>query len=193
MTVTEFARIIHILDKISKKNKAFRKFTNCKNPLTKEHLNEEYKSIKNELITLTQQSKKDYLNQYFTHNTKNLQKGIKEIVNIKTKMHTFPTCIIDNKKTITNPKDIADSFNKYYTSVAEDILCKRKYEGNTQHTTYLNNPIEGTYAIYDCTQSEIENIISSFNPRKATEPNSIPSDILQILKKRYKLPSICHI
>ena len=33
-----------------------------------------------------------------------------------------------NQKTITNPKDIADSFNKYYTSVAEDILCKRKYE-----------------------------------------------------------------
>ena len=36
-------------------------------------------------------------------------------------MHTSPTCIIENKKTITNPKDIADSFNKYYTSMAEDM------------------------------------------------------------------------
>ena len=68
-----------VLDKISKKNKAFRKFTNCKNPLTKEHLNEEYKSIKNELTTLTRQSKKDYYNQYFTDNTKNLKKSDKAL------------------------------------------------------------------------------------------------------------------
>ena len=55
-------------------------------------------------------------------------------------------------------------------------------------STQPNNPIESTFAIYDCTQSEIENIINSFNPRKATGPNSIPSDILQVLKKDISYP-----
>ena len=73
---------------------------NCKNPLIKEQLNTEFKAIQNEITTLTRQSKKDYYNRYFTANTKNLQKfwkGIKEIINIKTKNHSHPTCIIENK------------------------------------------------------------------------------------------------
>ena len=76
--------------------------------------------MKYEITSLVRQSKKDYYNQYFTENTKNLQKnwqGIKEIIKVKTKNHNSPTCIIENNKTITNPKEIAESFNKYYTSV----------------------------------------------------------------------------
>ena len=145
----------------------------CKDPLTKERLNTEFKYLKNEITALIRQSKKDYYNQYFTTNTNNLQKiwkGIKEIINIKSKNHSHPTCILENKKTITNPKEIADSFNKYYTSVASDILNNRKYEGIKQHTDYLGNPLQTTFAIYECEQLEIENIISSFNPRKTAGP-----------------------
>ena len=39
---------------------------------------------------------------------------------------------------ITDPSKIADTFNNYYTSVADDILQERKYEGNKQHSDYLN-------------------------------------------------------
>ena len=52
----------------------------------------------------------------------------------------------------------------------------------------MKNPIEATFAIYECDEVEIENIISSLNPRKATGPNSIPSDILHILKKYISYP-----
>ena len=37
-------------------------------------------------------------------------------------------------------------------------------------------------ATFACDQLEIINIINSLNPRKTTGPNSIPSDILQLLK-----------
>ena len=58
----------------------------CKDPIRKETLNRKFKEIKNEITNLTRQSKKNYYNQYFTENSKNLQKmwrGIKEIINIK--------------------------------------------------------------------------------------------------------------
>ena len=160
----------NILEKINKKNKAFRKYMNCRNEPIKEQLNREYKVIKNEITTLTRQSKKDYYNRYFTENTNNLQKiwkGIKEIINIKTKNYTsHPTCILDNNTTITDPRKIADTFNNYYTSVADDILQERKYEGNKQHSDYLSNPIAATFAIYECDQLEVEHIISSLNKKK---------------------------
>ena len=52
----------------------------------------------------------------------------------------------------------------------------------------MRNPVEATFAIYECDQLEIENIISSLNPKKAIGPNSIPSDILHLLKKDISYP-----
>ena len=132
-----------LLDKIEKKKKTFRKYMSSKgNPEVKEYLKTNYKNIKNEITNLTRQSKKDYYKQYFTENTENLQKiwkGIREIINIKSKNYTQPTCIIEKNQTITEPKQIADSFNKYYASVAEEIIKERKYEGNKSHTEYLSH------------------------------------------------------
>ena len=180
-----------ILNKINCKNKTFDKLRKCKNPDTKLRLTEEYKNQKNTLTNITRQSKKEYYNQYFTENASNLQKiwkGIKEIINIKSKNYTQPTCIIDNGKTLTEPKDIANSFNKYYASIAEDILKKRKYNGNKSFADYLQNPSEQTFALFDCTEIEIANIISIFNPKKATGPCSIPTTILQLLKHEISYP-----
>ena len=63
-----------ILEKINKKNKAFKQYMNCKDPLIKEQLKTEFKALKNEITTLTRQSKNDYYNQYFTTSTKNLER-----------------------------------------------------------------------------------------------------------------------
>ena len=107
-----------ILDKIDKKDRVFRKYMNCKDPHRKEVLNTEYKTLKHEITSLSRQNKKEYYSQYFTANTKNLQKiwkGIKEIINIKTKNLASPTCITENNRTITDPKEIANTFNNYYT------------------------------------------------------------------------------
>ena len=169
-----------ILYKIEKKNKAFRKYMNYKgNPQIKQQLNIEYRN------------KKHYYKQYFTENAENLHKiwkGIKEIINIKSKNYAHPTCIIEKNKTITEPKQIANTFNKYYASVAEEILQERKYEGNKSYSDYLLNPSEQTIAVYECDNIEIENIIQSLNPKKAIGPNSIPTDILHFLKTQISLP-----
>ena len=168
----------------------------CKDPIRKETLNRKFKEIKNEITNLTRQSKKNYYNQYFTENSKNLQKIWRGIniniininINIKSTNYMYPTCIIENNKTITDPKEIADSFNNYYTSIADDILEARSYEGNKHHREYLSTPLANTFAVIECDHTEVENIINSFNPRKATGPNSIPTDILHMLKKDISHP-----
>ena len=53
--------------------------------------------------------------------------------------------------------------------------------------TLSTQPIEGTFAIYDCTQSEIENIIS-IQSQKSNRTKQHTPDILQILKKDRSYP-----
>ena len=67
----------------------------------KEHLKTNYKNIKKEITNITRASKKDYYKQYFTENAENLQKiwkGIKEIINIKSKNYTQPIYMHNRKE-----------------------------------------------------------------------------------------------
>ena len=93
----------------------FKKYRECKNSVTKANLLKEYKILKNNLVSETRQSKKDYYAKYFTEHKDNLQKtwqGIKEVINIKSKSYIQPTCVIDeNKATVINPPKIAHTFN----------------------------------------------------------------------------------
>ena len=74
-----------------------------------------------------------YYKKYFSDNKENLRKvwiGIKEIINVKSKSFDQPTTIQAGNTVVTDPKDVANEFNSYFTSIADDILGKRKYEGN---------------------------------------------------------------
>ena len=93
-----------------------------------------------------------------------------------------------NVKTITNPKDIANAFNLHYTTVADKILQKRKYNGNKSYLAYLKNPISKTFRLKPTSPSEIEEIISKIDTTKATGPNSIPQEILKSIKKSIAIP-----
>ena len=68
-------------------------------------------------------SKQAYYDRYFERiwsNIKNTWKGIKSLISLKIVASNVPTALsIDNGDTITNPYDIANTFNNYFTSIAE--------------------------------------------------------------------------
>ena len=74
-------------------------------------------------------------------------------------------------KNVSNPNEIANSFNKYFTSIADDILKKRKYEGHTSFREYLLNSMNQSFVIYNCHKDDIKNIIPSYNINKGNGPN----------------------
>ena len=67
--------------------------------------------------------KQAYYDKYFErnwNNIKNTWKRIKSLISLKTVASNVPTVLSpDNGKTITNPYDIANFFNNYFTSIAE--------------------------------------------------------------------------
>ena len=54
------------------------------------------------------------------NNIMNTWKGIKSLISLKTVASNVPTALpLDNDNTITNPYDIANTFNNYFASISE--------------------------------------------------------------------------
>ena len=118
---------------MSVKNKLFVNFINKKDPILKEELHTNYKKYRNLLPTLMKRSKQVYFDKYFEYkifwnNIKNTWKGIKSLITLKYVASNVPNVLsLANGDTITNPYDIAHTFNDYLTSVAETTKKSIKY------------------------------------------------------------------
>ena len=176
-----------IIRKIKLKSKTYEKYVKCKKIQgnLRNILFTEYKSLKNEINSLLRESKKEFYNRYFTRNKKDLRKtwmGIKEIINLKSSKASTPSFVKDANSIHNDDITIANCFNNYFTSIADKILKDRKYLGSKTHRDYLKNPLPNSFVIRECDRLEVENLISSIDKRKSTGPNSIPTDILIMLK-----------
>ena len=76
-------------------------------------------------------SKQAYYNKYHLTNWNNIKrtwKGTKSLISLKTVACSVPTVLSrDNGNTITNPHDIAKTFNNYIASVVGTTKNKTKY------------------------------------------------------------------
>ena len=115
---------------ISVKNKLLTNFINKKDPILKEEFHTKYKIYRNLLSTLMKKSKQAYYDKYFErnwNNIKNTWKGIKSFISPKTVASSIPTLLsLDNGDTITNPYDIANTFNNHFASIAETTKKRHK-------------------------------------------------------------------
>ena len=171
---------------ISVKNKLLKNFINKKDPVLKEEFHTNKKKYRNLLSTLLKKSKQVYYDKYFDknwNNIKNTWKGIKSLISLKTIASNIPTVLsLDNGDTVTNPYDIANTFNNYFASIAETTKKTIKYS-HKHFSDYLSNENSSTIFLQPTDKEEIANIISSLNSNKASGPNSIPYRILFLLRK----------
>ena len=73
-----------------------------------------------------------------------------------------PISLIDEGKTITNPKNIAKHFNKFFKEIGTNIKNKISFT-KKYYTDYLLNPNKETFLITLTTDEEIPDIISDLN------------------------------
>ena len=94
----------------------------------------------------------------------------------------MPRTISQGENLITNPYDIANIFNNYFSSVADTAKENIKYS-HEHFSDYLNNQSKNSIFIQPNDSQEIANVISTLNMNKSIGPNSIPYKILNLLKK----------
>ena len=170
-----------IITSIKKRNNIRSRFLRAKSIENRTLLESQFKLYRNLLVTLIRKSKENHFRSFFSENTKNLRetwKGIRNIIEIKSKGDSFPTCILENGSSITDPIRIANKFNSYFTSIAHNIQSKI-HSSHTNFTKYLKEPNMHNFFISPTSRFEVFNLISKLKTRKASGPNSIPTVILK--------------
>ena len=88
--------------------------------------------------------------------------------------------ITEDNISFTNPKDIADAFNNYFSNVATGIKSSIKYSRN-RFFDFLPQININSFFINPTDKTEIKNIILFLDTLKTIGPNSIPTKILKLL------------
>ena len=171
-----------ILSAIKNKDKLYKKFLKSKETDNKNMLFDKFKIYRNLISNLIRKSKKMHYTLYFNSNINNIKKtwqGIKEIISLKSSSKAQPYSINLNGKIITDAKTIADSFNDYFSNIANKLSNKIVPSTNS-FQDYLDNPNENSFFLSPVTEGELKSCICSMKVDKSNGPNSIPTPILKL-------------
>lgn len=167
-----------LLKAITKKNNMYKAIMKYPEKL---ELKDKYKTYKNCLNKLVTKAKKDYFQKQIEKN-KNSSKSLWECINNicgqpkpKTKIDNI---ILQNGTIISDKKDIANSFNKYFKEVGENFarnIPDIKYSDRTQS---LRNSIY----LQLTNENEVIRIIENLKCRKSPGVDGIRSETLKEIK-----------
>ena len=174
---------IGIKKSIQIRDKLLNQFIKCKNNILKLELHHQYKLYRNSIVKLIRTSKQNYFTQYFQLNSKSSKKlwqGINEYLNRKKNNNTNNITLNINGNNISEPLNVANIFNNFFTTIADNIRTKIPNAFNNFHQ-YLNNPLPNSFFFKPVSTDEMILTINSLSSNKASGPFSIPFKILNIL------------
>ena len=139
-----------------------------------------YKLYKNKLNKLLSIVERNHYSKILSDNRKNLKKSWKIIKEVINKSNTTPTAISKfniNDKDVTNPKEISDHFNSFFTNIGKNLANKipNCMENPLQ---YMQNTNKDTIVLNEVTDNEIINIIKLLN-NSAPGPDGIDSKVVK--------------
>ena len=112
----------------------------------KEDYHKRYKKLRNQRVTLCRESKMLHYQQFFTENANNMKntwEDTKSIINIRSNTKSVPTSVIVNNNISSDPTEIANSFNNYFSSIASKLQGKIYHNGK-DFTHYLKKVMKIT-------------------------------------------------
>ena len=87
-------------------------------------------------------------------------------------LHNITPCnIFDNGRSLTEPQEIANTFNKYFVNVATDIQSSIRSSKNNFYG-FLSPVNINSFFLNPTDKIEIKNIKIPLNPSKAIGPNT---------------------
>jgi hypothetical protein len=173
-----------ILKLIQQRDKLHKHYIKAKDEIVKDLFHNKYKTLRNQIVSLCRQSKKEYYQNYFITNSDNLRntwRGIKSVINLNGKDNSHPTSLLINNDLITDPTKIANEFNNYFSKIAGKLQSSIHSQGQ-DFNEYLQNKSECSFFIKPTDKYEIIDTINSNINNKASGPNSINNMIFHLIK-----------
>ena len=90
-------------------------------------------------------------------------------------------------KSVTDPLQMLNIFNEYFVNFPDNIEKTIPRTHNSPRS-YLGSAVENSLFLSSVTHLEIEDLIANLNSSKSIGPNSVPTNILKILKHHISHP-----
>ena len=149
-----------LLVSVRKKNKFYKQLVSEPNLAR----SETYKAYKNKLNHLIRIAKRNYYESQFVrarNNIKDTWKLINEVINNKNTKRVLPSQFKIDEKVVSDPKEIADKFCKYFTNIGISLANKIPSTDKSFRTS-LGTSIRETIWLKPVTHAELEYVCMTF-------------------------------
>ena len=179
-----------ILNSVNRKNLLYKKLMKInRDSLLFDTKKQEFNAYKNTLRRLINQAKNKYYSKQFDKNRRNGKKTwhtIDQALHRKIPKSTPDAIIIDNKLS-TDRKEMADSFNTYFSTV-----CAPSETDNSNmptHSVYLSNPPNTTFQFEEIDNRTVLQYINNMKPSHCCGHDNISINTLKLFANEVS-PSI---
>ena len=198
----------NILNKCKKRDNLLNDMRKENDPTKKEELRKEYKVLRNRINEEKRQGKKAHNALQFEknkNNAKDIWKGIRSLVNIKSPKSSCIKVMDENNNLISDPTKIANIFNDHFSSLGSKVQQKIPNQAGDYRSYFRKrrndgkpciNPDGSSFFLSPTVPEEIAKIIDALDISKSTGPNGIPVFLLKMFKEFFsfwlsKLVNLC--
>ena len=135
-------------------------------------------------------SRTNYFSNYFQRHTRNTRKrwqGVRKIISLKSSSSTKPISLEIDGTVTSDPFQVANFFNSFFSSVAESVRSKIP-KSDKHFSEFLQNQNPDSFFLAPVTPDEVSKLIQSLSPSKSSGPISIPTKILKLLSTEISNP-----
>ena len=108
---------------------------------------------------------------------KNTWRILRQIISGGNKS-SLPISFVYNNKLIEGSKSIAEGFNQYFFTIAEDTI-KSIPSTNLDYRTYLKNPCENNFFLNPIISGDIISCVRSMKPKKSFGHDMISNKLMK--------------
>ena len=146
-----------ILQSVKQKNIIYPKIIRSKEATSKEAFLQEFKYYKNLINKLTGINKTNFYKSFFDEHKNDSKKtwdGIRSIINVKGNSKEQIKSIKINDKVESSPRILADSFNNFFVTIAENT-DKNIIHTNANYKDYLENSVTNSFFLKPTNEKEV--------------------------------------
>ena len=139
----------------------------------------QYKNYRNLLKRVIRLAESRYWDQKFVeakNNMKSTWANIKSILNKKRKNTTQTTFLINGKK-VTNPRQISNGFNAYFSNIGAQLA--KNISSKVNFKQFLSSPAQNTFFMSDTDAEEIIKVVSKMKAKTSASFDDISTKLMK--------------
>ena len=142
----------------------------------------DYKRILNRAI---REAKREYYHRVLTnfkHDVKKIWSTINDIFRRNKKNKSFPDTIKTGDRVLTEPAEIANYFNRFFTSVGPNLAVTLHNGPENGYKRYLNRIITSSFTFNHTQPEHVSKIIEKFMPKTSSGHDGLSMKLIKRLK-----------